>query len=363
MGSAPHRVRCAAAQLMELRKSEALRMLDHHDGCLGHVDTHLDDRGGHQQSGLPVRKARHCEILLCALHAAVNEIHHGAEALTQCVETLLRRREIDVLGFFHQRAHPIGAVPGAQCPADCFDHFLGSIERDGAGVDRLAPGRLLAQLRDIHVAEIGQHQGGGWELRSSPGHRRPRLCGQAQAAGGSSKPVLLIDNCKSKVAKLDLLLEQRMRPDQNVDLAQRELLENGAALATAFTPRQNGDVDPGESGERRDRVEVPGAPEPRSAPSTQPGARLRSRQRPRAALPLSCLLRRRPGAVAACVAAWPDRRRCLPPHGSVRGSASTAAPRSSFFLRWPLLTVARPAGRRTCSRTSASASWPARNSS
>ncbi len=37
-----------AAQLMELGETEALGMLDDHDGGLGHVDAHLDHRGRYQ---------------------------------------------------------------------------------------------------------------------------------------------------------------------------------------------------------------------------------------------------------------------------------------------------------------------------
>ena len=241
---------------MQLRQSEALGMLDHHHCCFRHIDADLDDRGSHQEPGLTARKSRHCEILLGALHTAVNEIDHGAEALSQGKGTLLRRREIDALQLFHQRTNPVDPVPGTQCPAHGFDYILGPIERNSAGIDRLASGWFLAQLGNIHVAEIGQHQ-----------RARNGSCGHHQdidslAFAGKRKalvhpePVLLIDHCKSKIAKLDLLLEQRVRPDQDVDLAKRELLEDGAALATAFTPGQNGDVDFGESSQRRDRVEV-----------------------------------------------------------------------------------------------------------
>ena len=39
----------AAAQLVQLRKAEALGVLDHHDGGLRHIDADLDHRGGDQQ--------------------------------------------------------------------------------------------------------------------------------------------------------------------------------------------------------------------------------------------------------------------------------------------------------------------------
>ena len=38
----------AAAELVELGQAEALGVLDHHDGGVGHVHAHLDHGGGHQ---------------------------------------------------------------------------------------------------------------------------------------------------------------------------------------------------------------------------------------------------------------------------------------------------------------------------
>ena len=38
--------------------------------------------------------------------------------------------------------------------------------------------------------------------------------------------MLLIDDCQPKVAERDFFLEQRMRPDQHVNVPEREALQN-----------------------------------------------------------------------------------------------------------------------------------------
>ncbi len=113
-GAAPD----AAAQLVQLRETEALGVLDHHDGGLRHVDADFDHRGGDQKLRLAGREARHGGILLGALHAAMHQVDLFAEAFAQFLEALLRGGEIDFFGFLHQRADPIGALALAERAAD-----------------------------------------------------------------------------------------------------------------------------------------------------------------------------------------------------------------------------------------------------
>ena len=171
-------------------------------------------------------------------------------------ETLLRRHEIDVFRFFDQRTYPIDALACGERPADGLGHLVDPIERHGSGVDGLASGGFLTQLGYIHVAEIRQHQRA--RDRGSGQHQdvdRLALPGERETLM-HAKPMLLVDHCERKIAKLDLVLEQGMRPDENVDLAESKLLEDGAALAAAFATGQNGDVDSGRRGQRRDGVEM-----------------------------------------------------------------------------------------------------------
>ncbi len=106
-----------------------------------------------------------------------------AEVLLQLGEALLRGGEVAQLGFGDQRAHPVDPLAALERAADGVDHLVDARERHRAGVDRLAPGRLLAQLRDVHVAESRSAPAcAGSASRSSPARRRPRPCVPARGA-------------------------------------------------------------------------------------------------------------------------------------------------------------------------------------
>ena len=89
-----------------------------------------------------------------------------------------------VLGFLDQRTDPVDPLAVVDCAADAGDHLVDALDRHGARVDRLAAGRLLAQLRDVHVAEIGQHQRARDRRRGhAPACRPPAPLAPAPGAG------------------------------------------------------------------------------------------------------------------------------------------------------------------------------------
>ena len=57
---------------MQLRKTQALRILDHHQARIRHVHSNLDHGGGNQQVDLCSLKARHHLGFLRWLHAPVH---------------------------------------------------------------------------------------------------------------------------------------------------------------------------------------------------------------------------------------------------------------------------------------------------
>ena len=63
----------AAAQLVQLGKSHAFGVLDHHERGIGHVDAHLDHRRRDQKLDLARLEGRHGRVLLRTGHAAVHE--------------------------------------------------------------------------------------------------------------------------------------------------------------------------------------------------------------------------------------------------------------------------------------------------
>ena len=62
-----------APQLVQLGKTEAVGVLDHHQGGIGHIHTHFNDGGGHQNVAFAPGKGAHNGILFCALHSAVEQ--------------------------------------------------------------------------------------------------------------------------------------------------------------------------------------------------------------------------------------------------------------------------------------------------
>ena len=213
---------------MQLREAEAFGVLDHHDGGFRHVDADLDHRGGDQKLRLAGGKARHGGVLLGALHAAMHQVDLLAETLAQFLEALLRGGEIDLFGFLDQRADPIGALPAADRAADRVLDFLDARERNGAGVDRLAAGRLLAQFGDVHVAEIGQHQRARDRRGGEHQHvDRLALLRQRQPLM-HAEAVLLVDDGQREIVERDLFLKQRVGADQEIDVAERQPVENAS---------------------------------------------------------------------------------------------------------------------------------------
>ena len=65
---------------MQLGEAEALGMLDHHDGRLGHIDAHFDDGGRHEHGqSRRVLKRAIAASRSGAFHAAMHEIDFRAE--------------------------------------------------------------------------------------------------------------------------------------------------------------------------------------------------------------------------------------------------------------------------------------------
>ena len=127
--------------------------------------------------------------------------------------------EVDGLALLDQRTDPIDARAVASARPSRVDHLVEPIERQRAGVDRLAARRLLVETGDIHVAVGGQHQRARNRRRGHDqqvGARRP--CDSASALM-HAEAVLLVDDGEAEIAELDLVLKQRVGADDEIDLA------------------------------------------------------------------------------------------------------------------------------------------------
>ena len=233
-------------------------------------------------------------------------------------------------------------------------------------VTGLRPGGLLRQPRDVEVAVVRHQQ------RARDGRRRHHQ--HVGAAGAAlrlqreplvhAEAVLLVDDGEGQVAEGDVGLEQRVRADEDVDLAGREAARAAPCAACPSRAPSAGRcaARPPRPAARSSRDA--GAPAPRSAPSARPARPPRRRSPSPSAPRPSCRSRRRPAAGAACAAAPPCRlrSRCMASRCervSAKGSASAMRPRIG-----PSPAHAA-AALRSCSsaRTRASASWPASSSS
>ena len=347
---------------MQLRETEALGVLDHHDGRFRHVDADLDHRGGDQQLRLAGGKARHGGILLGAFHAAVHQVDLVAEFLAQFREARFGGGEIDLFGFLDQRADPIDAIARVDRAADRVLDLLDARQRNGAGVDRLAAGRFLAQFGHVHVAEEGQHQRARDRRGGEHQHvDRFALLRQRQPLM-HAEAMLLVDDGEREIVERDLFLKQRVGADQQIDVAEREPVENRLALAAAFAAGEDGDAHAGGFRQRRDGVEMLAGEdlgrrhEGGLAAGFDHGRRGEQRhhglagadialQQPQHAL--------RQGEIVDDVV-----DRLLLRMGERIGQRLEDARAQAALAGRP-----RPACRRICARTSASASWPASSSS
>ena len=130
------------------------------------------------------------------------------------------------------------------------------VERQRARVDRLPPGRLLAQLADVHVAEIGQHQRARDRRRGHHQHVDGFALLREREPLVHAEPVLLVDDRKRQVVEGNVVLKKCMRANEQMNVAAREPFENVAALAAALAAGQDRGLDAGGSRKRCDRRKV-----------------------------------------------------------------------------------------------------------
>ena len=71
-----------------------------------------------------------------------------------------------------------------------------------------------------------------------------------------AEAVLLVDHGERQIVEGDVLLEQRMGADQEIDVAERQPVEDFLARRPALAPGEDGDANAGGFGQRRDGVEM-----------------------------------------------------------------------------------------------------------
>ena len=208
---------------MELREAEALCVLDHHQGCIGNVDAHLDDGGGDENLGEARDEVLHDGILLGSGHRTVHEADgEVGQALLKVVAADGRGCEVELVAFLDERTDPVDlAALRNDAPHDG-KHVVLAGGLHGLGDDGRAAGRQLVDDRDVEVREVahgerarnrgrGEHQ----EVRDEGG----LWAGAQRKSLGNAEAVLLVDDRKPEVREFDAFLNEGVGADDDACFA------------------------------------------------------------------------------------------------------------------------------------------------
>ena len=221
-----------ATELVELGEAEPLRVLNDHDGGIGHVHAHLDDRGGHQDVRLVGGKGRHDRVLLLGLHLAVDEGHLqiGKHFALELLRVL--RDSLPLVGqlvvFRDHGADDIGLPPLRRQLADEAVYPLVVAAGNGVGLHRLPSGGKLVDDGDLQVAVQNEGQGPG---DRGGGHDQGvgmlPLGGQGRPLS-NTEAVLLVCDHQPQVAVGDAFGDEGVGADGEVDFPRHQLFRDGA---------------------------------------------------------------------------------------------------------------------------------------
>ena len=266
---------------MQLREAKPLSVLDHHHRGVGHVDTDLDDRGGHQHVDLAALETAHNDLFLVGVQAPVQQPHAqagewaGAQLLMHldggfqagfCSGIGLlhglgkeirrfalsggfarRRRRFDTgfgivvreiqlrlvfFGSLDDRVDDVRLALPRHLPSDKIPHFLGALSGDAPGNDGRAARRELVQHAHVQVAVEGERQGARDGRGGHYQHVGLWLVGflhQLEALH-HAETVLLVDHHQAQAVELYLLFDECVGADDQLRLAAVDHAA-GAALA------------------------------------------------------------------------------------------------------------------------------------
>src|SRR5215208_1297609 len=252
----------SAPQLVELGEAETFRAFDHDRARVRHVDTDLDDNGGHKYLDLPCPEQSHHVTLVLGLHPAVQEPDHplGEDVVRELLVELLGGTHVfQCLRLLDERADHVSLPPFLDLHADLLvgtESFRGV---DDPGLDRLPSRWQFVYQGDLEIAveregEGPRYRGGRHDegIRGGPFLAEHRPLADAEA-------VLLVHNDEREVVEIYAFLYEGVRPDDDVGLAGCYLLQGLTPLRHALRAGEQNDVD-GQLGQgRRDReVVLPG---------------------------------------------------------------------------------------------------------
>ncbi len=210
----------AAAQLVQLRESEALGILDDHERGVRHVDADFDHRGRHQELDFSVLEAPHGAFLRGGRHAAVNQPDAElGQRRGQGRGGFLGGLVGHLLGFIDERADPVRLPSFETGGSNPLHHLVAARLGQHHGLHGRAARRQLVDHRDIEIGVGGHRQrarnrrrGHDQLMRLMPMERA--FFAQAQALM-HAEAMLLVDDDQGERGELDALLKQRMCADDD----------------------------------------------------------------------------------------------------------------------------------------------------
>ena len=244
--ASPH----AAAQLMELRQTETLRILNEHDRCVGDVDTDLDDGGRDEHLNRTRLEIGHDLGFFLRLHATGEKPHLigpkdtaskgasnflGSLGVTGVLSRLkLKSRLVGLVALPCRSAHQGADHIGLATLSDLLEHSgigIGTIALgDDLGSDTSAFHRARAQVATVKITVECQ----GHRARNGGGTHDEKVGAATlltqRIALVHSESLLLVDDGKREAAKADILGKGRVRAEKHTGTALRETLENGLPL-------------------------------------------------------------------------------------------------------------------------------------
>ena len=176
VGTATH----ATAQLVQLRQTEAVGVLNDHHRGVGYVHAHLDNRCGHHDLRIPINKTLHFKVFVLRAQPAVADaklVLWLGEVVQQSLVTLLKRNHIRVFRLLDAGIDHINLSP--ECNLLLHEHHdaVAVVAIDMISLHGLSSWWQLIDFGDIEVAVLrhgegtwdgrgGHHQGMRWNLGS-----------------------------------------------------------------------------------------------------------------------------------------------------------------------------------------------------
>ena len=233
-----HAAADAPAKLVQLAETEALGILDQHQGCVRHVHADLDDCGRDQHIDKALENGLHDRVLLGGFHPAVNTGNPQAgQFLSQALGLLHRRKQLPCgcLGALCVLLFHLGADD--KHLSSLAAEFADESEQAGAvtavhteGLNPAATGGKLVQQGHIQVPVDDQSQRARDRSRRHDIQMRRklfpaaflRLCEPCTLL--DTEAVLFVGDGQRQTGKAQAFGEQGVSPDDQIQLAVIQLL-------------------------------------------------------------------------------------------------------------------------------------------